>query len=90
MNEKELEKVCAWLIKNVFRNIKIMGNEECRGYSNSWNSDIDLPAIIASLYNMLHKEVTGEEYKYFFHWANKVGADVEDDYLEEVINELIK
>lgn len=85
MNEEELRKICEWLIENVFQNHKIMGNSECRGEDEGWNTAIDLPAVIASLYNMLHKEVTREDYNYFFHWANKIGADVEDDYLREVI-----
>ena len=40
-------------------------------------------SVIASLYNLLHKEVTGEDYEYFFHWANKVGGYVDDNYFDE-------
>lgn len=86
MNEEELRKVCEFIIYNIMENNTIMYNNECRGYDETaFNQQIDLPAVIASLYNMLHKEVTGKDYNYFFHWANKIGADVEDDYLREVI-----
>lgn len=85
MSEKELEKVREFIIDNIMRNNAIMYNDECRGSEKAYNTEIDLPAVIASLYNMLHKEVTGEEYNYFFHWTNKIGANVEDDYLREVL-----
>ena len=41
--------------------------------------NIDLLEIIASLHNILYKEVTGEYYDYMFHWYNKVaGGSLED------------
>ena len=85
MTEKELNKICEFIIDNIMRNNAIMFNDECRGDEKAYNQQIDLPAVIASLYNMLHKEVTGKEYDYFFHWVNKIGANVEDYYLKEVI-----
>ena len=85
MTEKELNKICEFIIDNIMRNNSIMFNDECRGDINAYNQQIDLPAVIASLYNMLYKEVTGKDYNYFFHWTNKIGAYVEDDYLKEVI-----
>ena len=38
--------------------------------------------IIASLHNVLYEEVTGEPYHYMYHWANKAGAWVEDDFFD--------
>ena len=49
-----------------------------------FRSDIDLLGIIASLYNELHLSVTGEYYDYMFHWANKCGADVEEDLFKDI------
>lgn len=41
--------------------------------------NIDLLEIIASLHNILHKEVTGDYYDYMFHWYNKIaGGSLED------------
>lgn len=85
MTKEELNKICEFIIDNIMENNAVMHNDECRGDEKAYNQQIDLPAVIASLYNMLHKEVTGEEYNYFFHWSNKIGANVEDDYLKEVI-----
>lgn len=78
MTEEKLTKICEWLIKNVFRDPKVMFL-----YLNPDN-DIDLLGIIASLYNELHLSVTGEYYDYMFHWANKCGADVEEDLFKDI------
>lgn len=73
MTEKELEKIREYIIDNVMTNENVM-------FSNDrFNSVVDLPEIIASLYELLHQQVTGEPYHYFFHFANKIGAYVEDD-----------
>lgn len=42
--------------------------------------------LICSLYNLLHKTVTGEEYNYFFHWANKAGYEVDENLWEDKNN----
>lgn len=68
---KNLEQIREYLIENVFRNPNIMLSEE--------RDETDLPEIIASLYEVLHRTVTGEPYDYMFHWANKVGAWVDCD-----------
>lgn len=76
MNEKDLEKIREYIIDNVMTNKDVM-------FSNDrWNSNIDLPEIIASLYELLHQQVTGKPYNYFFHFANKIGAWVEDDLFQ--------
>jgi hypothetical protein len=71
MNEKELEKIREYIIDNVMTNEKIMFSDDREG--------VDIPSIIASLYELLHRQVTGEPYQYFHHFANKIGADVEDN-----------
>lgn len=85
MNNIELSKVREYIIDNIMRNPNIMFNDDCRGCECAYNNQIDLPAVIASLYNMLHREITGEHYEYFFHWANKIGSMVDDNYLTEVM-----
>ena len=84
MNEHQLDNLREWLIWHVFRNEDYMflpyhGNDE--------DSDriTNLLAMVASLYNLLHKEVKGEKYEYFFHWANKVGAWVEDNVFDDIL-----
>ena len=59
-----------------------MFNDIIRGGADE-PEETDLCYIIASLHNMLYKEVTGEYYDYMFHWANKVGAWVYDDLFKE-------
>lgn len=79
MSEEKLNKICEWLIENVFRDPEIMFL--C---PFAPNSDIDLLDVIASLYNELHLSVKGEYYDYMFHWANKCGADVEEDMFKDI------
>lgn len=79
MSRGDLIKVCSFLIDNVFQDPDIMFSDL------RWDGDKDLPYIIASLFELLHREVTGEPYLYFYHWANKIGANVECDlFLKEV------
>ena len=67
-----LQVIRKYIIDNIMRNEDIMHNEDARNY-------VDLPSVIASLYELLHREITGESYNYMFHWANKVGSTVEDN-----------
>lgn len=87
MTEKDLEIIRKWLINNVFRDRTIMFNDNIRDTINNGNIHIDLIDIIASLYNILHTEITGEKYDYMFHWANKIGSYVDDNFLHNVIME---
>ena len=73
MTEKELEKIREYIIDNVMMNEKVMFTDD------RLNGVVDLPEIIASLYELLHQQVTGKSYNYFFHFANKIGAWVEND-----------
>ncbi len=77
MSKEKLDDITCWIKENVMRNNKIMFEETIRG--DDGYQDIDLIEVIASLHNMLYKEVTGEYYDYMFHWANKVGSWVYDD-----------
>ena len=81
MTEKELITIREWLIENIFRNSDIMFDDNIR------RDDIDLVEIIASLYEMLHREVTHEPYEYMFHWANKVGSWCEDQLFINLLKE---
>lgn len=86
ISEKELSEIRQFLIDKIFRNSDVMYNREIRSAARHTikiaNDDVkmcvDLAAVVAFLYNKLHYAVTGEVYEYFFHWANKCGADVED------------
>ena len=72
---KNIDDIKAYLIENIFQNPDIMFSD---------NRDIiDLPEIIASLYECLHIAITGEPYLYMFHWANKIGSDVDDQLFME-------
>lgn len=86
ISEKELSDIRKFLVDKIFRNGDVMFNREIRAAARSKqkikNDDVimcvDLATVIAFLYNKLHYAVTGEVYEYFFHWANKCGAHVED------------
>ena len=72
MDKKALDALTRDLIDNVIQNPDYVFDlgAEC---------NIDLLEIIASLHNILYKEVTGEYYDYMFHWYNKVaGGSLED------------
>lgn len=81
MTENELNTIKWWLIENIFRNDSIMFDDNIR------RDDIDLVNVIASLYEMLHREVTHEHYEYMFHWANKVGSWCEDQLFINLLKE---
>lgn len=82
MTAEELNNITQWVKENIMRNSSIMFDDDIRdiyiGNGKSYQ-EIDLIEVIASLHNMLYKEVTGEYYDYMFHWANKVGSWVYDD-----------
>lgn len=86
MTEQQLDSLRAWLIENVFRNEDYM----FLAYHATRNDEdgdriLNLVAMVASLYNLLHSEVTGEKYEYFLHWANKTGSWVEDNVFDEIL-----
>ena len=76
MTEKELDKIREYIIDNVMTNEDIM-------FSDDRIDSVDMPEIIASLYELLHQQVTGKPYQYFYHFANKIGSDVEDNLFQK-------
>lgn len=82
MNKEQIAKITEFMKNNVWRNpeIMLMTDEDTTRIALS-----NLIDIATSLHNLLYKEVTGERYDYAFHWANKVGAWVNDDALNPII-----
>lgn len=80
LNKDDLARIRTFLIDEVFRKEEVM-------FSDFVYSDYspDITDMLASLYNMLHYEVTGEEYYYFFHHANKIGAWTDDNFFDKMI-----
>lgn len=86
--------IAHWIEKNIMRNSDVMFNDNCRGNSPAGNYDVDLVEVIASLYEIIHRMALNEPYNYMHHWANKIGACVEDDeiftrLLEEHFQDLV-
>lgn len=73
ITDTQLEEVRVWLIDNVMEDAEIMFSDDIR------NAKPDLVEVVASLYELLHREVTGQSYLYMFHWANKIGSWVENE-----------
>lgn len=68
-------KLCAirvYLVDNIFRNPDVMFSDDI--------INNDIAEIICDLYELVHLYVTGENYDYMFHWANKCGSWVENGY----------
>lgn len=82
MTREELDNITHWIKNNIMRDSNIMFDDNIRGDCYEFQ-DIDMIEVIASLHNMLYKEVTGEYYDYMFHWANKVGSYVYDDMFKK-------
>lgn len=78
MNYEELRRITEWLKENVFRNVDTMYLDSDAAYPGG----VHVTDIIASLHNLLYEQVTGRRYNYMFHWANKVGADTEDNIFD--------
>lgn len=76
IDEEKLNYIREYIVNNIMRESDIMNNEDCRNV-------VDLPEVIASLYELLHLIVTGEPYEYMFHWANTCGSWVENDLFTE-------
>lgn len=88
IDKEKLDQVRNWLIENIFRNPDIMHDDKrfFETYGDPGERTvIDIADVIASLYEVLHVAVTGEDYKYMFHWANKIGAWVEDTTFYDII-----
>lgn len=75
MTKEHLDNIRNYIINNIMRNPDFLFSDEVRGVDDD---DTDLLVVIASLYEELHHEVTGEDYNYMWHFANKYGAYVDD------------
>lgn len=75
ITDKQLEEIRHWIIDNVIEDGEIMFSDDIR------DAKPDLVEVIASLYEVLHRQVTGQSYNYMYHWANKIGAWVENDHI---------
>ena len=82
MTTENLEAVRNYLIDNVMRNDYVIYNDHARYCRAGTDYFVDLVDIIASLYNLLHLEITGEKYDYMFHWTNKVGGYVNENIFD--------
>lgn len=80
-NAERLKDIREWLIEHIFRDDYVMFSDAREV------GDIDLIEVIASLYNEYHNAVMGEPYDYMFHWANKCGSWVEEDFFDRVLKE---
>ena len=77
MSEDELKIIRDFLIEKIIRDPDMF--IKCLDIDVS--DDLDLIDVITGLYNMLHKSVTGEDYDYMWHWANKIGFWCDDNRL---------
>ena len=75
MNEDELKLIRDYIVENIVRNPDVF----IKCLDIDVDENLDIIDIIVGLYDMLHKEVTGENYDYMWHWANKIGFWCEDD-----------
>lgn len=84
LTTEELTQLRSWLVENIIRNPNVMYNDNIR--NDDYKYAPDLVEIIVGLYELLHIEVTGKEYDYMWHWANKIGSwvDTKTDFFKEV------
>lgn len=78
INKDQLRAITENLIENVWRNDRVM-------YCMDDDTKTDLIDIVTTLHNLLYEAVTGAPYNYAFHWANKIGCWVDDQYFNELI-----
>ena len=94
MTEGELKMVREWIIWHIMREPRIIHNHEVRDiavYGDTGEMTcVDLVDVIASLYELLHYQVTGEPYDYMWHWTNKVGGWVNDKLFMEMLREAVE
>lgn len=81
MTEEELKLIRDFIVENIARNPDVF----IKCLDIDVTAQLDVIDIIVGLYDMLHKAVTGENYDYMWHWANKIGFWCEDDRLFKTI-----
>lgn len=85
MDRDTLSQIREILINKIIQNPEIMFSDEIRGSDELQENEVDLIGIIVDLYEYLHQEVLHEEYGYFFHYANKIGSDVDIGEFDRLI-----
>lgn len=89
MSDEQLKIIREWIIWYIMREDKILHDPAVRDiqvYGDPGETvSIDLVDVIASLYELLHFQVTGEYYDYMWHWTNKAGAEVNDKFFAEMM-----
>ena len=81
MNEKELKIIREFIIDKIIRDPDMF----VKCLDIDVNEELDLIDVIIGLYNMLHRSVTGKDYDYMWHWANKIGFWCDDNRLYDYI-----
>ena len=86
LNDEKVKTIRRF-IAGMMRSSDMMFNDHIRGEKDD---DIDLMELIAYLYEIIHQLYYHEPYGYMFHWANKVGAWVDEKNIEIIINDLME
>lgn len=86
IDENKLDEIRSYIVENIIQNTDLMFNDEIR----SNKMPVDTIEVIVDLYEYLHVIVTGDKYDYMFHWANKIGADIETGLLDEYVTKQLK
>ena len=81
MDENELRIIREFIIEKIIREPDVF----IKCLDINVTDQLDLTDVITGLYNMLHKSVTGEDYDYMWHWANKIGFWCDDNRLYNYI-----
>ena len=85
MTKKQLYDITTKINYDIVRNSEVMYS----AYNKISSDEIDdviwmLQNTICTLHNLLYKEVTGEPYDYWFHWANKIGRNVDENCFTDI------
>lgn len=85
ITKEQLDNITSWLKWHIFRNMNVMWAEDPE--TEKGDQYYDLIDIIASLHNLLYEAIETERYDYMWHWTNKIGADCNDKFFDEIMNE---
>ena len=85
MTEKQLSDITIKINYDIVRNSDVMYS----AYNKVTRDEIDdviwmLQNTVCTLHNLLYKEVTGKPYDYWFHWANKIGRNVDENCFTDI------
>ena len=87
LNEARMRAITRFII-GIMRNTTYMYNCYIRGMEE--DDDIDFIEVIAYLHEIIYQQYYQKPYRYMFHWANKVGASVDEENIEMIINDMIE